>query len=636
MTRRKRTPSPAPPSQKRVAFEIPASLRQFSTISRSLASTMATTTGTGTGTGSYAHSYTNTFKPQASQSSTHSTSSFSTAPRPGQYAPSNSIPQKRSFSEFRPVTQSFQISTQSTTPARTAAQSSKLAEVVAIARAAVAAPISQSPESQHSSAASVSPANLANGPMPKSSDTPVLANDPNLIAHMVARQREENARARAAHDTPSQLPYTSEEPPLQPGEAPALTTHPNLIAQMVAIKRAENERLGNRERWARMQADYRASLSPGSQLINELNTQVGQNQVNQSQPRTISNPLPARSMPTIPPLKPPTPIIFNAQTPASQTPGAETMYTPTTEDSARPSGTVSQRRSSHDNDSLFGSPFSSPIVEFLEKATDNAGLKDALEPNELTSRKTSTSVASAQPPQSGHPAESAAYVSAETVHENRAQSEIPPLFSEKPPNSQPQPQHSSSIPTQNPYATPLPPSTNSVAQFQGPAPQLQAQSRGGPPQLAPRYPPIPKAIPHYPQHAGMPGYYRVELNQSWSNGGSSFVATPATSPTAYGQPPQPAGYSRFGGYPMSPVEPFVVGPGLPPAPGPLQTYGSTFAAATAADRTRHQPAHQTKHQSAHQAANGGYLTAADMVTGINTKFKIATTSGFSVPKRSTR
>ena len=100
------------------------------------------------------------------------------------------------------------------------------------------------------------------------------------------------------------VPHISEEPVLQPGGAPILRTHPNLIARLCALKRAENERLGNREIWARRQAEFRASLSPRSQSVIELNTQVGHTWVSRAQPRTISDPLPTRSAPLIPLTKP--------------------------------------------------------------------------------------------------------------------------------------------------------------------------------------------------------------------------------------------------------------------------------------------------------------------------------------------
>jgi hypothetical protein len=77
----------------------------------------------------------------------------------------------------------------------------------------------------------------------------------------------------------------------------------------------------------------------------------------------------------------------------------------------------------------------------------------------------------------------------------------------------------------------------------------------------------------------------------------------------------------YNGYTMGPVHPYTIPqPGLAPPPGPLQTYG-TVAAAAPTDRPKR------------QATSGGYLTAADLVAGVNTKFKHATKSGFSVPKR---
>ena len=634
MTRRRRTPPlTASPSQKRLSFEIPASLQQFSTRARSLATTMAATRNTT----NYEYSRNSLASPSqtsprprvanaqstlgqtrpSSQSSTHSASSFSNASRPGQYATPLSLPQKRSFSEYQSVHQSQQ------------------------------SPASGSPQASRSN---LPPPNAPNTTAPRSGGRSIPTHDPNLVAQMAARQREENARAKAAKNAPPALPYIAAEPPLSVGEAPSMTSHPNLIAQMVARKRAEAEMHGHRERLARRQQEYRISSSPGAQLSHELNAQTSRHDAPQMQPRTISNPLPAGRTPTMSPLKPPTPIVFaqtstpqdrtlpalNTQAPPSQTsaapnlhartsnahtPATESASTPATDDSLRPPVVNNNRRPSADDDSLFGSPFSTPIVEFLERATDNAGLREALEPNEVVSNRVDATTAPMSEPSStrntriSEPAESAS--------RSQAQLGIPRLFSDKPLNAQSQPQNPNAIPPQSQSpAMYSQPQSNIYPSAQGQAPQFQPQQGGTQPQLAPRQPPVPQAVPYYPHLAGMPGYHRVELNPNWTGGGNHFIATPSpVAPNAYQQPGPPTSMS-FNGYPTHAANPYALHqPSLPPAPGPLRTYGTVAASGRVAV------------QQNQQASNAGRRTDADSIAGINLKFKHATKKGFSVPKR---
>lgn len=460
--------------------------------------------------------------------------------------------------------------------------------------------------------------------------------------------------ARNAPRPPASLPYVSDEPPLQHGQAPSLTTHPSLIAQMVARKRAEAEMQGLRERLAQRQHEHRISSSPGAQLAHELNAQVAHADLKYTQPRTAPPPLPGRSVPSIPPLKVTPPIVFNAQSPAprqppigasadaspsaqdiatpvynarppsAHTPTADSISTPATDDSVKPAARNESRRLSNGSDSLFGSPFSSPIVEFLEKATDSAGLREALEPNEVMSRSVSTAVET--PAQPGNTADAAEPTSSEGTSGRQAPSDIPPLFSEKPFNTQsqartpqPLPPQTQSFPAQQytPANTSMPTSGHTY--------QAQQQQPGGRPQLAPRQVPAPRPVPYYPQQAGMPGYYRVELNPNWAGNGNTFIATPSNMPLPGTFPPMydpqgSQGGMRFVNYAAQPGNYIVPQPGLPPAPGPLHTYGTTVAAAAV-------------QRQGHQATNAGYLTAADLVAGINLKFKHATQNGFSVPKR---
>ncbi|EXJ65235.1 hypothetical protein A1O7_01576 [Cladophialophora yegresii CBS 114405] len=406
-----------------------------------------------------------------------------------------------------------------------------------------------------------------------------------------------------------------------------MTLHPNLIARMVAQKRAEAEMLGHRQRWARRQQEYRMSMSPGAQLTHELHAQVSLKWCNddrETQPRTVSNPLPARPVPIIPPLQAPTPIVFDTQPPTTHTPAAETVSTPATEDSNRPAAAKNDRQSSNDNDSLFGSPFSTPIQEFLDNATDEAGLKDALEPNKVVPPRTSTGATAVSTPQPSDPTIPSTSTSGEAASRSQAHSEIPPLFSDKAPSTQHQTSSSRGTSThvQSTASQEQPQSESSTGAVGDNAPALP-QQQGARPQLAPRQPPAPRPIPYYPQQAGMPAYYRVAINQNWLGDGRNLAATP-TPPlpaSAYTQtaPPPNMGYT---GYNLDPVNPYMMpSPALPPPPGPLRTYGTAVAAAAAAERQKQ------------QAKNAGYLTAADQAAGINLTFKNTTKSGFSVPKR---
>ncbi|ETI29184.1 hypothetical protein G647_01637 [Cladophialophora carrionii CBS 160.54] len=578
-------------------------------------------TASSTALGQYQHSYANSASTSTtpaqprptSQSSSHSAPSFSNAARPSQYATPQSIPRKRPFYETRPPPHYHQRSVSSGSSSKNPVQSSGLAEVVAIARTAVATSESRSRQAPGPRIATSSPATIS---VPKPGDRASPTSEPKSVAQVAVRQREESAGRRAATH--------SEEPPLKLGEAPSMTLHPNLIAQMVARKRAEAEMLGHRERWARRQQEYRMSRSPGAQLTHELNARVSHSDARGPQPRTVSNPLPARSAPVILDLQAPTPIVFNTQPPIIQNPTAETVCTPATDNSTKPAAAKNERQHSNDNDSLFGSPFSTPIVEFLENATDEAGLKDALEPNKVVPTRTSAGNTAVSTPQPSDPTVPSTSSAAEATSRSQARSEIPPLFSDKTPTTHHQTSSSSETPThaQTTANHQQPQSESPTGAVADHAPAHPEQP--GPwPQLAPRQPPTSRAIPYYPQQAGMPAYYRVANNQHWLGDGRNLAATPTVTPptaNAYRQAAPPPNMG-FTGYNLNPINPYMMpSPGLPPPPGPLRTYGTTVAAA-AAERQKQ------------QAFNAGYLTAADHAAGINLKFHNTTKSGFSVPKR---
>ncbi|OAG44514.1 hypothetical protein AYO21_01004 [Fonsecaea monophora] len=576
MTRRKGWPSPPLSAVSRipVSFEIPASLQQFSTISRSLAATMASRTGP------YDHPLSNstsisqassnptpvTTQSQhrpSSQSSSQSISSHSTAPRVGQYATTKANPLKRSFSEVQRESRAVHQPTFSRTALQNAQQTDAHLRADAKSTTVVAEPSSHSPQTPHTN-----------------------------------------------------IPTTTqpEEPPLKAGEALVLATHPNTIAQLIARKRAENEMSGHRERWARRQQEYRMSQSPVTQSGSELNHQVARNEVTKAPPKSRSNPPLGRSVSAIPIVKPVTSIVFDAQTSVAESPS-----TTATEESTKPAEYNSETRQSNDNDSFFESPFSSPIVEFLEKATDNAGLKEPLRQQAEVSNTTVTTATTA--PKSHLDRGGGSTNSTSTTAKFQEAPAIPPLFSDKPlPNqSQPQSLHTSS--SQSPsMSVQQQAQTESLTPVQGQLPQHQP--RGGPPQLAPRQLPAPRNIPYYPQNVGMPAFYRVEMNQSWPGGGNDFISTPVSTVSSnpgYDQHVLPPSLS-YNPYGVGSMAPYLVGPDLPPPPGPLRTYGSMMATEVAGP-------------SREQLIDAGHITAADMVAGINTRFKIATKDDFTVPKR---
>ncbi|KAI1614208.1 hypothetical protein EDD36DRAFT_220123 [Exophiala viscosa] len=548
MTRRKRTPSPSA-SQKRVAFEIPASLQHFSTISRSLATDVES------------HAPTTSLNNTAQSQPRPSTQPSPQSRRP--YTPPTTfVPHKRSFPDAQPWPQ----------------------------------PVPKA--NAYSAVARHIPENSASHAVP--SDTPSTAT------------ATSSTQARSVSN-PNPAPSSAKEPALKPGETPTLKSHPNLIASLVAKKRAENEAIGFRERWARKQAEYRLSKSPANQLKNELTTEAARSDGKQTPSRSVSNPLPARSVPPAPMAKPATPLMQD-----TQTPGAETVSTPATDDSRREKEESRDQRQ-NDSDSLFGSPYSSPIVEFLERATDDAGLRDTMGSSMATaSRAAATSVTIPQSRE--HP--SASSLQPHGPSKLSESSSIPHLFSDKPMGSQqqPQPYHN----TQHAQPNML---NNSPSLMQRQAPPNvsmsvqntgnQTTAYGSHPRLALNQPRMPPSTSWYPGTQSVPAFYGQYFNTT-----NNITSTPTSvsgSPNfgtsqGYGKSPSPGGMT-YPGYPMG-VNPYMI-QSVPP-PGPIPTYGATVAAAS------------VQHS---KVPGAGFMTALDMVAGINTKFKIATKDGFAVPKR---
>ncbi|KIV78066.1 hypothetical protein PV11_09828 [Exophiala sideris] len=548
MTRRKRTPSPSA-SQKRVAFEIPASLQQFSTISRSLATDVESHTPT-------------TSQNNNTQAQPRPNTQPSSQSRRPYTPPTTFVPHKRSFPEAQPWPQPVPKANAYSAVARHIAENSPTQPVPSI----------------NTSSATVKPVT-----QPRSTSNPTRVRSP------------------------------ANEPVLKPGETPTLKSHPNLIASLVAKKRAENEAIGFRERWARKQAEYRLSKSPANQLKNELTTEAARRDGKQSQSKSVSNPLPARSVPPASTAKPSTPVMHEVQTPA-----AETVSTPSTDDSGTEKE-VSKDQRPNDSDSLFGSPYSSPIVEFLERATDDAGLRDATEPNTMTVSRTSVTSKSIPHNREHQPASGLQPHGPSKLSES---SSIPPLFSDKPMASQQRPQtHQTSqhtqqnMPNNSPSLMPRQTALDVSMSVQNPG--NQAPAYGTQARLAPSQPRMPTSSPWYPGNQGVPAFYTQYYNSA-----NNMTSTPTSSsgspnfgtPQGYGKSPSPSGMT-YPGYQMG-VNPYMLQP--TPPPGPIPTYGTTMAAAAV---------QQSK------VPGAVFMTAMDLVAGINTKFKIATKDGFAVPKR---
>ncbi|KIX00429.1 uncharacterized protein Z518_10568 [Rhinocladiella mackenziei CBS 650.93] len=553
MTRRKRTSSPSPSgAQKRVAFEIPASLHQLSTISRSL----ATNTNSHAPSGSTSPVANTQSQPRLTSrsSSSHSASSFSTTSPTVQHTPAKFVPQKHSFPGSQPWPQPVPK------PQALLAVSKQIEEITG----KKPTPTNVSPPSAAAQARPPLPTPLTSKVLPKGRPSP---------------PRSQN-----------------EEPVLNPGETPVLSTHPNLIASLIAKKRAENEAKGNRARWARRQAEYRMAKSPATQPMNELNTEVDRNKIKQPQPRSVSNPLPARSVPNAPAANAPTPNVSEDQTPA-----AESVSTPPTVDSAKGIETAKDSRP-NDSDSLFGSTFSSPIAEFLERATDNANLREALGPHSIMSTQSSSQNLV------GHP--TSALADATSKSQDVA---IPPLFSGKSMANQASDQVQQLSPVTNAnfalnspsvMQQKLPRNSSTSGQTQGSHAAAMAQH------------PLPQSQQFYD---GVPGYQKLDWRGFPGDTTSSVAMRPNfTLGSNYGPPTRSTNMPY---YAMGMTGPYAMEARTPP--GPIQTYGNTVLTAAAGDN---EPARS-------QQSNPGLMTAVDMVAGINTKFKIATKSNFSVPKR---
>ncbi|EXJ78537.1 hypothetical protein A1O1_08938 [Capronia coronata CBS 617.96] len=576
MTRRKRTPSPSPSSpQKRVAFEIPASLQQFSTISRSLATNKDLNTPAPSSSGQHVTHAESRPRPSP-QALLQPAATFSTGPKSG----GNVAPQKQPSTNGQTWQEPLQRNNRPLASSRQGDEPGR--------HPSVAGGFPQFAPAQTS--ALVAPTSMS-----------------------LQVQKE---------GLPAATPSIGEEPALKPGETPSLTTHPNLIASLIAQKRAENEQKGMRQIWARRQAEYLSSKSPSSQLATELSTEAGRNEAPNPDSGAISNTLPTRPMQ---PRAAYAPALSRLEV---QTPATDSVSTPATEASAKDTETPKPLLAS-ENDSLFGSPFSSPMAEFLEKATDNAGLKEGVDQGSTANTRISAAPTSVgQNPDAARPAASQP---SEARNPSRAVT-IPPLFSDHPQRSQ--------VPPQNQMYHGGIGANTSMPQKQLAAMQRQHQPNPSVPATQPgprrgsfmptssvasHTTPTPQRHPYFQQTPSPGGYYKVDFRNSSGATPNSGPNATTFSPLMYAKSPGQAdpGYPSYsiGMLPMYPV--------AQPLQGQIPAYGVDPAHATATPAVVVSGPHQLKRHS----FNPNSLTPADMVAGINTRFKISTKDDFVVPKR---
>ena len=168
---------------------------------------------------------------------------------------------------------------------------------------------------------------------------------------------------------PTEATLTNLEAPPAEGQTLCLETQPNRIAALIAQKRAANEANRRREAWTRQAAAHRmSSQAPDDQLLNELNSALGQSSAVNKTAQTHTSSLPQQYV------TPTTPITFDPVVPSAgfqahsktvaQTDKASNANKAPARDptSARPAEST-ERAPSDDHYSLFsssGTPSPSP------------------------------------------------------------------------------------------------------------------------------------------------------------------------------------------------------------------------------------------------------------------------------------
>ncbi|KAL6242316.1 hypothetical protein RBB50_010864 [Rhinocladiella similis] len=536
MARRKRTPSDpssSAASQKRVAFEVPASLQQLSTISRSL----ATSTESSRPAASQVHSQPPLSQPRptSSESSSIAPAPLPAASRPIPRKPVQFVASKRPFPDAQPWPQPMQRpqpnNTAATYPARPTDQP-------------------HTPSFEPSSEVTPAAVVMAN-PQPNASN-------------------------------PSSNTFPVQEPALKPGETPSLTTHPNLIASLVAQRRAENEAMGFRERWAKRQAEYQMSKSASSPLQN--GPKAAENVARHTSPKTVSKSPPVRSASALSRTSAPATAALDADAAA-----ADKVSIPATGDPGRERGV--HERLPTESDSLFDSPFPSPAADFRTKPTHNVDLKGICKSTTASNKPSVTNTPILQSrehqrPLPPAPAPPQANASVEHVS-------IPSLFSDKnfrnQSHSQPQ-NHLGQVGQISPYNN----SPEVTQQHAYPRvsmsrqdSQSQLKAYGSQPQMSPQ-PPVMVPNTYYARSPSISGYYKMDLQGQFYNsepspttqsGTNNFDAT-----GVYGRSSTPMNMTYPSHLGQNPNTYMVT---MAPTASPLSTYGASLATTT--EQTKQQP-----------------------------------------------
>ena len=334
MTKRKRTPSPSPATRAQPPFQIPPSLQRLSMISRSLAHQSDKLAGGNLD----AHNARISGQAQALGDAAPSVVA-ATEPRDAR---------GRGFRAFAPPKQpTFPLAQTWVAPKPRWAQASVEAGFM---------PSTQPLFPQGQAWPQPQPRKVIPQPHPQTETmaTPVPSCVPPSAPPLVQ---------------PEAAIANLEAPPAD-GETLCLETQPNRIAALIAQKRAANEANRRREAWTRQAAAHRiSSQAPDDQLLNELNSALGQpSTANKAARKHASRRPPQYVTPTTPitfdPVVPPNDSQADNQTVAQTRKASVGTTEPAPGQTSAPRAISTENASSHDHDSLFsssGSPSPSPL-----------------------------------------------------------------------------------------------------------------------------------------------------------------------------------------------------------------------------------------------------------------------------------
>jgi hypothetical protein len=171
-----------------------------------------------------------------------------------------------------------------------------------------------------------------------------------------------------------------------------------------------------------------------------------------------------------------------------------------------------------------------------------------------------------------------------------------------------------------PNPTPAMPQVSSPkdAPLQNSPPVVQQQQTPSSQPTAVRMQPKPPPQIRPPTYQNISPYYNFPPNGPYWPVMPNHATPPPSAPRASSYAPSPP--MPYPPYAIPVMVPYVAAPNQ--IPSPIATYGNTIGSRQAA--TNGQRSGST---------NLGFVSAADMVAGINVKFKNSTQQNFSVPKR---